>query len=340
MQVTTIGLDLAKNVFQIHGVCSDGTVAFNRPLRRAQVLAFFAKLPACLVGMEACGTSHYWARELTKLGHEVRLMPPAYVKPYVKRGKTDAADAEAICEAVTRPTMRFVPIKSAEQQATLSQHRARQLMIGQRTQLSNMIRGLIGEFGHIVPKGLHHIRTFAEQLKHGDGPDLPDVARDMISALCEQLLNLHDRIGLLEKRIFSVSRQDERVRLLMTIPGIGPVSASAIVATVGTPDQFKSGREFAAWIGLTPINKSSGGKERLGRITKMGDRYLRQLLVAGMTSRVRAARAKPERVEPWLAALLERKPLRLATVAMANKTARVIWAVLTRGEPYKGARLA
>ena len=267
-------------------------------------------------------------------------MPPAYVKPYVKRGKTDAADAEAICEAVTRPTMRFVPIKSAEQQATLSQHRARQLMIGQRTQLSNMIRGLIGEFGHIVPKGLHHIRTFAEQLKHDDGPDLPEVARDMISALCEQLLNLHDRIGLLEKRIFSVSRQDERVRLLMTIPGIGPVSASAIVATVGTPDQFRSGREFAAWIGLTPVTKSSGGKERLGRITKMGDRYLRHLLVAGMTSRVRAARAKPERVEPWLAALLERKPLRLATVAMANKTARVIWAVLTRGEPYKGAKPA
>ena len=340
MQVTTIGLDLAKNVFQIHGVRSDGTVAFNRPLRRAQVLAFFAKLPACLVGMEACGTSHYWARELTKLGHEVRLMPPAYVKPYVKRGKTDAADAEAICEAVTRPTMRFVSIKSPDQQAALSQHRARQLLIGQRTQLSNMIRGLIGEFGHIVPKGLHHIRAFAEQLKRGDGPELPDVAHDTIGSLCDQLLLLHRRIGLLEKRIFSVSRQDERVRLLMTIPGIGPVSASAIVATVGTPDQFKSGREFAAWIGLTPLNKSSGGKERLGRITKMGDRYLRQLLVAGMTSRVRAAQARPDRVEPWLASLLERKPLRLTTVAMANKTARVIWAVLTRGEPYKGAKPA
>ena len=281
MQVTTVGLDLAKNVFQVHGVCSNGTVAFNRPLRRAQVLAFFAKLPPCLIGMEACGTSHYWGRELTKLGHKVKLMPPAYVKPYVKRGKTDAADAEAICEAVTRPTMRFVPIKSPDQQAVLSQHRARQLMIGQRTQLSNMIRGLIGEFGHIVPKGLHHIRAFAEQLKRGDGPDLPDVARDIIGSLCEQLLLLHRRINLLEKKIFSASRKDERVRLLMTIPGIGPVIASAIVATVGTPDQFNSGREFAAWIGLTPINKSSGGKERLGRITKMGDRYLRRLLVAG-----------------------------------------------------------
>jgi len=236
--------------------------------------------------------------------------------------------------------MRFVSIKSPDQQAALSQHRARQLLIGQRTQLSNMIRGLIGEFGCIVPKGLHHIRTFAEQLKRGEGPDLPDVARDVIGLLCGQLLLLHRRIDILEKKIFSVSRRDERVRLLMTIPGIGPVSASAIVATVGTPDQFKSGREFAAWIGLTPLNKSSGGKQQLGRITKMGDRYLRHLLVAGMTSRVRAAQSRPDRVEPWLASLLERKPVRLATVAMANKTARIIWAVLTRGEPYKGAKPA
>ncbi|MCP5074729.1 MAG: IS110 family transposase [Rhodobacteraceae bacterium] len=236
--------------------------------------------------------------------------------------------------------MRFVSIKSPDQQAALSQHRARQLMIGQRTPLSNMIRGQIGEFGHIVSKGLHHIRAFAEQLKRGDGPDLPDVARDIIGSLCEQLLLLHRRIDLLEKKIFSVSRKDERVRLLMTIPGIGPVIASAIVAAVGAPEQFRSGRESAAWIGLTPINKSSGGKERLGRITKMGDRYLRRLLVAGMTSRVRAAQARPDRVEPWLASLLERKPVRLATVAMTNKTARVIWAVLTRSEPYKGAKPA
>lgn len=335
MHITTIGIDLAKTIFQVHGVAGDGEVAFNRSLRRNQVLPFLAKLNPCLIGIEACGTSHYWAREISALGHEVKLMPPVYVKPYVKRGKTDAADAEAICEAVTRPTMRFVPIKSPEQQALLSQHRARQLMIGQRTQLSNMIRGLIGEFGYVVRKGLNHIRDFAEALKAGDRPELPQAAQMVIGSLCEQLLSLHTRIKRLETEIFAASRKDERVRLLETIPGIGPVTASAIAATVGSPQQFKSGREFAAWLGLTPLNRSSGGKERLGRISKMGDRYLRSLLVAGMTSRVRAARTHPDRVDPWLASLLARKPVRLATVAMANKTARIVWAVLTRGEPYK-----
>jgi len=335
MHITTIGVDLAKTIFQVHGVTDEGKVAFNRSLRRNQVLPFFSKLDPCLIGMEACGTSHHWAREISALGHEVKLMPPIYVKPYVKRGKTDAADAEAICEAVTRPTMRFVPIKSPEQQALLSQHRARQLMIGQRTQLSNMIRGLIGEFGYIIRKGLNYIRDFAKALKAGDGPQLPHAAQMTIGSLCEQLLSLHGRIKNLETEIFTASRKDERVRLLETIPGIGPVTASAIAATVGSPEQFKSGREFAAWLGLTPLNRSSGGKERLGRISKMGDRYLRALLVAGMTSRVRAARTRPERVEPWLASLLERKPVRLATVAMANKTARIVWAVLTRKEPYK-----
>jgi len=308
MHITTIGVDLAKTIFQVHGVTDEGKVAFNRSLRRNQVLPFFSKLDPCLIGMEACGTSHHWAREI---------------------------DAEAICEAVTRPTMRFVPIKSPEQQALLSQHRARQMMIGQRTQLSNMIRGLIGEFGYIIRKGLNYIRDFAEALKAGDGPQLPHAAQMTIGSLCEQLLSLHGRIKNLETEIFTASRKDERVRLLETIPGIGPVTASAIAATVGSPEQFKSGREFAAWLGLTPLNRSSGGKERLGRISKMGDRYLRTLLVAGMTSRVRAARTRPERVEPWLASLLERKPVRLATVAMANKTARIVWAVLTRKEPYK-----
>lgn len=335
MHVTTIGIDLAKTIFQVHGVTEDGGVAFNRSLRRHQVLPFLAKLDPCLIGMEACGTSHYWAREISKLGHQVKLMPPAYVKPYVKRGKTDAADAEAICEAVTRPTMRFVAIKSPDQQALLSQHRARQLLIGQRTQLSNMIHGLIGEFGHVVRKGLNHIRDFAEDLQAGNGPALPSAAQTVILSLCQQLLLLHARIKDLEVEIFAASRADKRVKLLETIPGIGPVTASAIVATVGSPHQFKSGREFAAWLGLTPLNRSSGGKERLGRISKMSDRYLRALLVAGMTSRVRAARARPDRVDPWLVSLLERKPVRLATVAMANKAARIIWAVLTRGEPYR-----
>jgi transposase len=210
-------------------------------------------------------------------------------------------------------------------------------MIGQRTQLSNMIRGLVGEFGYIVPKGLNHIRIFAEAMKTSDAPLLPAAAGDVIASLCEQILALHQRIRMLEKKIFAASRKDARVRLLETIPGIGPVTASAIIATVATPDQFRTGRAFAAWLGLTPLNRSSGGKERLGRISKMGDRYLRRLLVVGMTSRVRAARARPDRVEPWLASLLERKPVRLATVAMANKAARIIWAVLTRGKPYKQA---
>ena len=215
-----------------------------------------------------------------------------------------------------------MPIKSPEQQAVLCQHRARELLIGQRTQLSNIIRGLVGEFGYALRKGLSYIRTFAEELKQGEGPDLPEIAADVISSLCAQLLILHKRITVLEKKIFAASRKDKRVKLLETIPGIGPINASAIVATVGTPDNFKSGRDFAAWIGLTPLNKSSGGKERLGKITRMGDQYLRTPLVVGMTSRVRAAKSHPERADPWVAKLLERKPVRVATVAMANSEAR------------------
>jgi len=335
MHITTIGLDLAKNIFQACGVTADGDIAFNRPLRRAGLLKFFEKQPPCLVGMEACDSSHYWAREITKLGHDVRLIAPIYVKPYVKRGKSDAADAEAICEAVTRPNMRFVPIKSPEQQAMLCQHRVRELMIRQRTQLSNVIRGLIGEFGHIVRKGLNHIRDFAQALKAGDVLEMPNMAQSVIASLCEQLLDLDARIKILEKEIFKTARNDPRVKLLETIPGIGTVNASAIDATIGSGEQFKTGRDFAAWVGLTPLNKSSGGKERLGRISKMGNQYLRKLLVAGMTSRVRAAKYYPERVDYWTASILDKKPTRLATVAIANKTARIVWAVLSRGEPYK-----
>lgn len=334
MQITTIGLDLAKNIFQVHGVKEDASVAFNKPLRRAQILPFFAKLEPCLVGMEACSSAHYWARELTQLGHSVKLMPPAYVKPYVKRGKSDAADAEAICEAVTRPTMRFVEMKSADQQAILCQHRAREMMVGQRTQLSNTIRGLVGEFGIAIRKSLEAIRDFARDMDADQGPDIPDIAREVIASLCEQLLFIHARVIKMDQAIARTAKSDHRIKLLQTIPGIGPINASAIVATIGSGHQFRSGRDFAAWIGLTPLNKSSGGKERLGKISRMGDRYLRQLLVVGMSSRLRAARSHPERVDPWTASILERKPARLATVAMANKTARIIWAVLTRNEPY------
>jgi transposase len=335
MRISTIGIDLAKNIFQVHAETTGGEVVFNRALRRSQVLAFFERLEPCLVGMEACATSHYWAREISKLGHDVRLMPPTYVKPSVKRGKSDAGDAAAICEAVTRPTMRFVAIKTVEQQGLLSQHRARQVLIGQRTQLANLIRSLIGEFGCTVRRGVNHVTSFAVDVRDGNLASLPESVRTTIAVLCEQFLDLQEKISELEKMIFAASRKDERVRLLQTIPGVGPITASAVVATIGEPERFKSGRDFAAWIGLTPLNKSSGGKERLGRITKMGDKYLRRLLVAGMTARIGYARRRPDSVDPWIINMLGRKPARLATIAMANKTARIIWAVLTRNEPYQ-----
>ena len=334
MQVTTVVLDLAKNIFQVHGVTENGEVAFNQALRRAQLFAFFEKLPPCLVGMEACGSSHYWARQLRKLGHDVRLIPAMYVKPYVKRGKSDAVDAAAICEAVTRPIMRFVAIKSEEQQGVLFLHRARDLIVRQRTQLSNMLRGLLGEFGIVIVQGIGSAIKFAK-VPDGDKPGIPEVAIDVLDNLSNQLVALHLRVRRYEMRIRLQAKQDLRVTLLRSIPGVGPVTASAIVATAGDASQFKNGREFAAWLGLTPLNRSSGGKEKLGLITKMGDRYIRRLLVTGITSRLRQMKTHPERVDPWSRALLDRKPTRLATVAMANKTARIIWAVLSKNEYYR-----
>jgi transposase len=334
MQVTTIGVDLAKNIFQVHGITESDEVVFNRPLRRAQVLPFFARLDPCLVGMEACSTSHYWARELTRLGHEVRLIPPMYVKPYVKRGKSDAIDAEAICEVVTRPTMRFVEIKTVEQQALLSLHRARSLMVRQRTPLVNALRSMLAEFGVYIAKELVRAISFSQGVLAGSRLELPEIAQDVVHNLCGQLNVLHGQVRWYETRLRLEAKCDPRVKLLQTIPGVGPVTASALAASIGSGHQFKNGREFAAWLGLTPTNRSSGGKERLGKITKMGDQYLRQLLVVGMTSLVRQTKSHPERANKWLAALLERKPARLATVAMANKTARIVWAVLTKNEPY------
>ena len=334
MQVTTIGLDLAKNIFQVHGITDDGEVAFNRPLRRAQILPFFKRLEPCLVGIEACGTSHHWARELSQLGHKVRLIPPMYVKPYVKRGKSDAIDAEAICEAVTRPTMRFVEIKSVDQQSLLSLHRARALIVRQRTQLINALRSLLAEFGVSIARGLARVISFAQGVVEGVELELPTIAQDVFRNLCQQLGVLHGQVRWYELRLRLEAKRDARVRLLQTIPGVGAVTASALAASIGDGHQFRNGREFAAWLGLTPANKSSGGKERLGRITKMGDQYLRQLLVVGATSLVRQVRSHPERANKWLTGLLERKPARLATVAMANKTARIVWAVLTKNEPY------
>jgi transposase len=341
MEITTIGLDLAKSVFQVHGVDATGQVVIRRSLRRAQMLPFFARLPSCLVGMEACGTSHYWARELIKLGHQVRLMPPAYVKPYVKRGKTDAADAEAVCEAVTRPTMRFVPVKSPEQQAALSMHRTRDLLVKQRTQLVNMIRGLLAEFGIDIPKGLERALLMAQRIVDGAVPDVPMEAAKIVVTLSQQALDIHIRLREIDRDLLVWQRGNDVARRLLTIPGIGPVGATALAASITDPRQFRSGRQFAAWLGLTPLQKSSGGKERLGRISKMGDKYLRKLLIVGMTSLVRRAKYNPKTVDPRLADLLARKPVRVATVAMANKTARIVWAVMARGEIYRaGHRLA
>jgi transposase len=340
MTITTIGVDLAKNIFQIHGIDATGEVVLRKSLRRAQVIPFFAKLAPCLVGMEACGTSHYWARELSGLGHEVKLMPPAYVKPYVKRGKTDAADAEAISEAMTRPSMRFVAIKSPEQQAVLTLHRSRDLLIRQRTQLVNMIRGQLAEFGIALAKGIQHALRFVEQLLNDEVVAVPPVAAKVILLLAEQLRELQSRIQEIEKELTAWFRGNEVARRLERVPGIGVITATALVATVGDPGQFTSGRQFAAWLGLTPLQKSSGGNERLGRISKMGDRYLRRLLVVGQTSRLWAAERNPATADPWLLGLLARKPKKLVAVALANKTARIVWALMVRGESYRKRELA
>jgi len=340
MEITTIGLDLAKNVYQVHAINGVGEVVVRKAMRRAQVLRFFERLDPCLVGIEACGTSHYWAREIGKFGHEVRLMPPAYVKPYVKRGKTDASDAEAICEAVSRPTMRYVAIKSSEQQAALALHRTRHLFVKQRTQLVNMIRGLLAEFGIEIRRGITHALILAERIAAGEIPAIPPLAAKMIMGLAGQILDLQARLREIERELLAWHRSSDIARRLATIPGVGTVCATALAASVTDPHRFRSGRQFAAWLGLTPLQHSSGGKERLGRISKMGDKYLRRLLVVGMTSLVRRAKYKPEAVDPKLADLLSRKPVRVVTVALANKTARVIWAIMTRGGTYRAPQTA
>ena len=337
MQITTVGLDLAKHVFQVHAVDGAGQVVVRKRLRRTEVLPFFASMSPCLIGMEACATSHHWARELIKLGHKVKLMP-TYVKAYVKRGKTDAADAEAICEAVARPSMRFVPVKSAEQQSVLMLHRVRALLIRQRTMLVNALRGHLAEFGIIVAQGISRIRELIAILTD-ESPDAPlsPLARRALAPLVDQLLDLQPRIRGLEAELLAWHRQSQESRRLETIPGVGFITATAIAATVPDPSLFRSGREFAAWLGLTPRPNSSGGKERLGRISKMGDGYLRTLLVVGATAVIRYARTKTAAETAWISSLLSKKPVRLVSVALANKTARIAWALLSRGEVYRSA---
>lgn len=336
MQITTIGLDLAKSVFQVHGVDEAGRVVVAKTLRRGQVLAFFAKLPPCLVGMEACATAHHWARELIKLGHRVRLMPPAYVKSYVWRGKNDAADAAGICEAVTRPSMRFVAVKSIDQQAALMAHRARDLLIRQRTQLINALRGHLAELGLVAAQGREGFTTLAGLIA-AEGPEgLPEGVRAALQPLVTQLEALQKQIGTLEKLIHAQYKQSEVARRLETIPGFGVIVATAFIATVTDPTAFKSGRDLAAWIGLVPRQNSSGGKQRLGHISKQGDRYLRKLMVSGAAAVVRHARQKPGKY-PWLDQLLARRPAKVVIVALANKIARIAWAVMVRGETYRAS---
>jgi transposase len=331
-EVIAIGLDLAKHVFQVHGLDAQGKAILRRPLRRAEVLSFFAKLPPCVVGMEACATAHHWGRELIKLGHRVKLMPPAYVKPYVKRGKTDAADAEAIAEAVTRPTMRFVAVKTRDQQAILMLHKVRDLLVRQRTMLINALRGHLAEFGIVTARGPAGVKAALVEL--GAIQDsLPPLAQAAFRPLVERMEALDREIRQAERDIVAWCRQDDASRRLATIPGIGPITASAIAAAVPDPCLFRSGRQFAAWLGLTPRAHSSGGKERLRGISKQGDGYIRRLLVIGATAVIRMARqANPARI--WAARLLERKPARLVSVALANKTARIAWAVLSRNQSY------
>ena len=330
--MVTIGLDLAKSVFQVHGVDAAGEVVVRRQIRRAQLLQFFARQPSCLVGMEACASAHHWGRELVALGHEVKLMPAQYVKPYVKRGKNDAADAEAICEAVTRPTMRFVAIKTPEQQSAMMLHRVRLVLCRQRTQLSNAIRAHLAEFGIVAPAGRLGLERLLDVVADEGDARLPAEARGCLQMLVAQLGVVKTQILENDRRIMADARSTELGRRLMEIPGVGPLLASALVASVADPGIFSSGRDLAAWIGLVPRQNSSGGKERLGSISKAGHRYLRQMLVVGAMAVIRYA--DPSR-RPWLAQLLARRKAKVAAVALANKIARTVWAMMTTGERYR-----
>lgn len=336
MQITTIGLDIAKNVFQVHGIDGEGRVVLRRKVRRDQLLVLFAGLEPCLVGMEACATAHHWARELAALGHEVKLMPPAYVKAYVKRNKNDAADAEAICEAVRRPTMRFVAVKSVDAQSILMLHRARHLLVRQRTAQVSAMRAHLAEYGIIAPKGRAHVRALIEALDSGEGM-LPVIARQVLILIARMIESLSEQIRKIEIELMAWHRTNQTCRRLETIPGIGFITATALAATVVDAKVFRSGRQFAAWLGLVPRQHSTGGKERMGGISKMGDRYLRHLLVVGATAIVRYTRRKATAVSVWANQLLERKPARLVTVAVANKMARIAWAVMAREENYRMA---
>jgi transposase len=338
-EASTIGLDLAKHVFQAHGADASGKVIFRKRLRREQVLEFFAGQPACLVAMEACSSAHHWAREIGKLGHVVRLIPPAYVKPFVKRQKNDAADAEAICEAAQRPTMRFVAIKSATAQANSVVFRARDLLVRQRTQAINALRGHLGEYGLVAAKGPAHVTKLIEHVEN-PASSVPETARVVLRVLVEALRFMSERIDLLDREIARRAREDSDVRRLTSIPGVGPITATALAALAPPAAAFNKGRDFAAWVGLTPLQHSTGGKQKLGATSKMGERTLRRLLIIGASSVVRKVLRQRTPAESWLGRMLARKPRMLVIVALANKMARIAWALQARGEVYRAPAAA
>jgi transposase len=335
---TTIGLDLAKSVFQVHGIDETGAVVLRKRLRRAQVVTFFAGLGPCLVGVEACATAHYWARELRAVGHDVRLMPPQYVKAYVKLNRNDAADAEAICEAVRRPSMRFVPVKTREQQSVLLMHRGRELLVRQRTMLANALRGHLAEFGLIAAQGLHNVAGLIAIVRDDKDRRVPDIARQVLGILADQIETLSRRIATTEAQIMAWHKDNPISQRLATIPSIGPIIATAMVATIADPTEFRSGREFAAWLGLVPRQNSTGGKARLGGISKRGDSYLRRILINGAHAVL--LRSKAAKIDPWLTSLQARKHRLVVAVALANKTARIAWAIMSKQDTYRHAVVA
>lgn len=334
MKITTIGIDLAKEMFQIHGVDAHGKAALRKQLRRSEMAKFFGNLEPCLIGMEACGSSHHWARKLGEFGHTVKLMAPQFVKPYVKTNKNDMADAEAICEAVGRPNMRFVPMKTIEQQATLSVHRARQGFVKMRTAQANQIRGLLSEFGIVMPQGIRSAAKRIPDILEDAENGLPGTMRNLLKRLTENLGEMDRQVEELEFQIKLWHKENELSRKLEAIPGVGPITASAIVATVGNALEFQNGRQLAAWLGLVPRQHSSGGKQNLLGISKRGDTYLRTLLIHGARAVIRFAENKAE-PEGWLRTLMARRNKNVAAVALANKNARIIWALLAKGTTFR-----
>jgi transposase len=333
-KIITMGLDLAKSIFQVHGIADDGSVVVRRAIRRSQVMDFFRNIDPCLVGIEACASSHHWANAIGQLGHTVRMMPPAYVKAYVKRNKTDAADAEAICEAVSRPTMRFVPIKTPDEQAACMVLRARELFVRQRSQTANAMRAHLAELGIIAATGMTSIAKLILILRDLEDRRLPIAARAALLEMAEQIETLTARIEKLDTKIVATVKADETARRLTSIPGVGPIIAATVRATIQDPAAFRTGRDLAAWIGITPRANSSGGKERLGRISKQGNKQLRTLLIVGATSILKQAR-RGVKLPSWIISLMARRPYKVAAVALANKIARTIWALLVKGGTYR-----